>query len=88
MYVSWYTKLIGSAMASIQLDAVKTVLAWQHNGTPRYLAEPDPKSSSIRFTLHLNTTSALFEIQIPISYKQHTKTSVVLLVQGAESIIY
>ncbi|KNB13715.1 hypothetical protein FOXG_12445 [Fusarium oxysporum f. sp. lycopersici 4287] len=74
-------------MASIQLDAVKAVLAWQHNGTPRYLAEPDPKSSSIRFTLHLNTTSALFEIQIPISYKQHTKTSAICIHVNPRSII-
>ncbi|KAI3570566.1 hypothetical protein IWW34DRAFT_554722, partial [Fusarium oxysporum f. sp. albedinis] len=76
-----------SAMASIQLDAVKAVLAWQHNGTPRYLAEPDPKSSSIRFTLHLNTTLALFEIQIPISYKQHTKTSAIYIHVNPRSII-
>ncbi|ENH68234.1 hypothetical protein FOC1_g10000599 [Fusarium oxysporum f. sp. cubense race 1] len=68
-------------------DAVKAVLAWQHNGTPRYLAEPDPKSSSIRFTLHLNTTSALFEIQIPISYKQHTKTSAIYIHVNPRSII-
>jgi hypothetical protein len=86
VYVSWYTKLIGSAMASVQLDAVKAALAWQHNGTPRYLAEPDPKSSSIRFTLHLNTTSALFEIQIPISYKQHTKTSAIYIHINPQSI--
>lgn len=86
MYVFWYTKLIGSAMASVQLNAVKAVLAWHHNGTPRYLAEPDPKSSSIRFTLHLNTTSALFEIQIPISYKQHTKTSAIYIHINSQSI--
>jgi hypothetical protein len=84
--MSWYTKLIGSAMASVQLDAVKAVLAWQNNGTPRYLAEPDPKNSSIRFTLHLNTTSALFEIQIPISYKQHTKTSAIYIHINPQSI--
>jgi hypothetical protein len=86
VYVFWYTKLLGSAMASVQLDAVKAVLAWHHNGTPRCLAEPDPKSSSIRFTLHLNTTSALFEIQIPISYKQHTKTSAIYIHINPQSV--
>lgn len=73
-------------MASVQLDAVKAVLAWQHNGAPRYLSEPDPKTSSIRFTLHLNTTSALFELQIPISYKQHTKTSAIYIQINPQSI--
>ncbi|KAF4948634.1 hypothetical protein FGADI_9538 [Fusarium gaditjirri] len=73
-------------MASVQLDAVKAVLRWNLDSTPRYLAEPDPKSSFIRFALHLNTTSALFEIQIPISYKQHTKTSAIYIHINPRSI--
>jgi hypothetical protein len=56
-----------SVDASFEIDEVKAVLGWHHDGVPRYLAEPDPKRSFIHFTLHFDTTLALFEITIPMS---------------------
>ncbi|KAG8665034.1 uncharacterized protein FPOAC1_013012 [Fusarium poae] len=61
-----------SVDASFEIDEVKAVLGWHHDGVPQYLAEPDPKSSFIHFTLHFDTTLALLEISIPISYKQRS----------------
>ncbi|KAG8665256.1 hypothetical protein FPOAC2_14512 [Fusarium poae] len=73
--------------ASVELNEVKAALRWHSNDTPRYLSEPDPKSSFIRFTLHLDTTSALFAVQIPISYKQHTKISTIYIHIHPRSIL-
>ena len=75
-----------SADASFHIDDVKAVLGWHHDGKPQYLAEPDPKSSFIHFTLRFDTTLALFIISIPISYKQHTKTSAICLRINPRSI--
>ncbi|KAM0389780.1 hypothetical protein ACHAQC_008439 [Fusarium culmorum] len=63
----------------IELNEAKAALQWHHNDTPRYLSEGDPKASLIKLTVHLNTTSALFAIQIPIAYKQYTKASTIYL---------
>ncbi|QKD57848.2 uncharacterized protein FOBCDRAFT_186908 [Fusarium oxysporum Fo47] len=75
-----------SVDASFEIDEVKAVLGWHHDGVPQYLAEPDPKSSFIHFTLHFDTTLALFEISIPISYKQHTRTSAICIRINPRSI--
>jgi hypothetical protein len=75
-----------SVDASFEIDEVKAVLGWHHDGVPQYLAEPDPKSSFIHFTLHFDTTLALLEISIPISYKQHTRTSAICIRINPRSI--
>ncbi|GKU08303.1 hypothetical protein FLAG1_09178 [Fusarium langsethiae] len=75
-----------SVDASFGIDEVKAVLGWHHDGVPQYLAQPDPKSSFIHFTLHFDTTLALFEISIPISYKQHTRTSAICIRINPRSI--
>lgn len=71
----------------IELNEAKAALQWHHNDTPRYLSEGDPKASLIKLTVHLNTTSALFAIQIPIAYKQYTKASTIYLHIHPRSIV-
>ncbi|KAI1073344.1 hypothetical protein LB507_011622 [Fusarium sp. FIESC RH6] len=75
-----------SVDASFKIDEVEAVLGWHYDGAPEFLAKPDPKSSFIHFALHFDTTFALFEISIPISYKQHTKTSAICLRINPQSI--
>lgn len=56
---------------SIDVKEVKAVIEWQHRDTTRWLTEADTASPSIRFTLLLDASCALFEIVIPIKYKDH-----------------
>ncbi|KAL3599809.1 hypothetical protein FPOAC2_04037 [Fusarium poae] len=53
---------------------------------PALLRNINNKSSFIHFTLHFDTTLALFEISIPISYKQHTRTSAICIRINPRSI--
>jgi hypothetical protein len=70
----------------IELEEVKAVVEWEHDGSTRWLTKPDPQQSFIRFTLHSNATCALFEIMIPIRYKDHSKNSAVYIHINPSSI--
>jgi uncharacterized coiled-coil protein SlyX len=60
---------------SLHFDEVKAVVEWHHHDTTRWLAKADPAPSLIRFTLRLDAPHALFEIMIPIKYKDHPTAS-------------
>jgi hypothetical protein len=62
------------ATSSIELDSVTAVIEYQHDGATRFLTRPDPEHASILFTLHVEATSALFDIVIPIRYKDKTSS--------------
>jgi hypothetical protein len=72
---------------SVDIEEVWAVIEWQHHGTTQRLARPDPPKSSIQFTLHLDASCALFEIMIPIKYKDHPTSSAVYIHINPESII-
>lgn len=71
---------------SVDIEEVKAAVEWQHHGATRWLAKADPTSSSIRFTLRLDASCALFEIMIPIKYKDHSTSSAVYIHVSPESI--
>ncbi|KAM0338123.1 hypothetical protein ACHAPU_011433 [Fusarium lateritium] len=63
------------ATIEVDLEEVKAAIEWQHDGSTRWLATPDPHNTFVRFTLRVNKTCALFEIMIPIRYKDHRNPS-------------
>jgi hypothetical protein len=69
-----------------KLEEVKAVVEWQHDGSTRWLTKPDPQQSFIRFTLQFNATCALFQIMIPIRYKDHSRNSAVYVHINPSSI--
>jgi hypothetical protein len=71
---------------SVDIEEVKAVVEWQHHGTTRWLAKGDPTRSSIRFTLRLDASCALFEMVIPIKYKDHPTSSAIYIHINPESI--
>lgn len=62
------------ATSSIELDGVTAVIEYQYDGATRFLTRPDPEHASILFTLHVEATCALFDIVIPIRYKDKTSS--------------
>ncbi|SPJ75734.1 uncharacterized protein FTOL_05465 [Fusarium torulosum] len=73
-------------VCSVDIEEVKAVIEWQHHDTTRWLTEADPPSSSIRFTLRLDASFALFEIVIPIKYKDYPTSSAIYVHINPESI--
>ncbi|KAM0226854.1 hypothetical protein ACHAP5_012301 [Fusarium lateritium] len=71
----------------IDIEQVRAVIEWQDHGTTQQLAKPDPPNSLVRFTLRLDASSALFEIKIPIKYKDHPTSSAIYIHINPESII-
>lgn len=74
------------AAHSLHFEEVKAVLEWQHHDTTHWLAKADPARSLIRFTLRLDAPHALFEIMIPIKYKDHPTASAIYVHINPESI--
>lgn len=45
------------------------VVGWRSSDTLKYLAEPDPKQSTLTFKTRIDDISSLFEIRVPIHLK-------------------
>ncbi|KAF4953812.1 hypothetical protein FSARC_12311 [Fusarium sarcochroum] len=65
----------------INLEQTTAAIEWQWNGATRTLVIPDPTNSTIRFTARLDITQhrALFEIVIPIRFKDKGTASAIYL---------
>ncbi|KAF4335657.1 hypothetical protein FBEOM_10494 [Fusarium beomiforme] len=74
------------ATTSIELDGVTAVLEYQYDGATRFLTRPDPDNVTIRFTLQVEATSALFDIVIPIRYKDKTTSKSINIRVDPQSI--
>ncbi|KAF4964422.1 hypothetical protein FZEAL_10871 [Fusarium zealandicum] len=68
---------LAMAMSSIDLEGVTAVLGYEYDGATRFLTRPDPDNVPIRLTLHIEATCALFDIVIPIRYKDKTTSKTI-----------
>jgi hypothetical protein len=59
------------------LEGVTAALEYEYNNTTHFLTKPDPEHLPIRFTLHVDATYALFDILIPIRYKDKTSSKTI-----------
>ncbi|KAL4721768.1 hypothetical protein ACLX1H_011262 [Fusarium chlamydosporum] len=62
------------ATSSIDLEDVTTVLEYQYEGATKFLTRPDPDNVPIRFTMHVEANCALFDMVVPIKYKDKTSS--------------
>jgi hypothetical protein len=70
----------------VDIGEIKAVIEWQQNDTRQWLAESDPPTSSVQFSLRLDKSCAFFEIMIPIRYKEHPTGSAVYVRITPESM--
>lgn len=67
----------------VDLNQTTAVIEWQSGDSTRYLATPDPNNSNIQFTLQLDATEhhgkcgALFEVVVPIKFKDQGKAAAI-----------
>ncbi|EXL39947.1 hypothetical protein FOCG_17449 [Fusarium oxysporum f. sp. radicis-lycopersici 26381] len=56
------------------LEGVTAVIEYEYEGATRFLTKPDPENVPIRFSLHVEAACALFDMLIPIRYKDKTSS--------------
>ncbi|KAJ4129094.1 hypothetical protein NW768_007625 [Fusarium equiseti] len=59
------------------LEGVTAALEYEYDNATHLLTKPDPENLPIRFTLHVDATYALFDIIIPIRYKDKTSSKTI-----------
>ncbi|KAG4277370.1 hypothetical protein FPRO04_14136 [Fusarium proliferatum] len=62
------------ATSTIDLEGVTAVIEYEYEGATRFLTKPDPENVPIRFSLHVEAACALFDMLIPIRYKDKTSS--------------
>ncbi|EXA30554.1 hypothetical protein FOVG_18083 [Fusarium oxysporum f. sp. pisi HDV247] len=62
------------ATSTIDLEGVTAVIEYEYEGATRFLTKPDPENVPIRFSLHIEAACALFDMLIPIRYKDKTSS--------------
>ncbi|KAJ4317639.1 hypothetical protein N0V84_007238 [Fusarium piperis] len=74
-----------STLRSLDVDSdAPAVITWQWNNSNCSLAEPDPQIKSITLTTRFTTTSAFFQLNIPIKLKGiKTLTSIILRISSS-----
>uniref|UniRef100_A0A4E9EM67 Uncharacterized protein n=1 Tax=Gibberella zeae TaxID=5518 RepID=A0A4E9EM67_GIBZA len=60
------------ATSTIDLEGVTAVIEYEYEGATRFLIKPDPENVPIRFSLQVEAACALFDMLIPIRYKDRT----------------
>ena len=59
------------------LEGVAAAFEYEYNNVTQFLTKSDPEHLPIRFTLHVDATHALFDIIIPIRYKDKTSSKTI-----------
>ncbi|KAF5676954.1 hypothetical protein FDENT_9335 [Fusarium denticulatum] len=62
------------ATSTIDLEGVTAVIEYEYEGATRFLTKPDPENVPIRFSLQVEAACALFDMLIPIRYKDKTSS--------------